>query len=45
MTEPADSLSDVSAQRLLQRMSARLDAGLAQAGERRIVTISADELT
>ena len=37
-------VTDVPAQRLLERMSARLDAELLEAGERRIVTISADEL-
>lgn len=38
-------VSDVPAQRLLERMSARLDDELVEAGERRIVTISADEMT
>lgn len=38
-------VSDVPAQRLLERMSARLDAELQEAGERRIVTIRADDLT
>ena len=37
-------VSDEPVQRLLERMSARLDAELLEAGERRIVTISADEL-
>ena len=37
-------VNDVPAQRLLQRMSVRLDAELIQASERRIVTISADDL-
>ena len=38
-------VSDVPAQRLLQRMSARLDAELVKASERRIVTITADDLS
>ena len=38
-------VSDVPAQRLLQRMSARLDAELLDASERRIVTITADDLS
>ena len=37
-------LNDVPSQRLLQRMSERLDAELAQASERRIVTIGADDM-
>lgn len=37
-------VNDVPAQRLLQRMSVRLDAELIEASERRIVTISADDL-
>ena len=37
-------LNDVPSERLLQRMSERLDAELAQASERRIVTIGADDL-
>ena len=38
-------VSDVPAQRLLQRMSARLDAELVKSSERRIVTITADDLS
>ena len=38
-------VSDVTPQRLLQHMSARLDAELEKASERRIVTITADGLT
>ncbi len=38
-------VNDVPAQRLLQRMAARLDAELEKASERRIVTITADDLS
>ena len=38
-------VSDVPAQRLLQQMAARLDAELEKASERRIVTITADDLS
>ncbi len=38
-------VSDVPAQRLLQRMAARLNAELEKASERRIVTITADDLS
>lgn len=36
--------TDVTAMQLLARMSARMDAELREAGERRIVTLTADEL-